>query len=150
MRAMLTVVMDRAISKKHYISPGGYYVKIKEKKYGFDFNESCGWVDANESNVIHFELKNEDCETFPEINELRKRINMIDAFEECYIYTGEIEDLEINPINIREFIIEEYNEELRNVPISTEFIKCETFDATSRYIRYVFTRKLLDTCKFFA
>ena len=110
MRAYLSIKMDRPIiSGIHYISPGGYEVTANGKTYCFDFNESYGSIDKNDSSIIHFELRDEDYSTFPEIMELRRNLRKITMINEVYMYTGELNDPEIYPVKLLNFTIEDIN-----------------------------------------
>lgn len=152
MRAYLTLQFDRPVIKNyHYISPGGYEVKAANQKYQFDFNESYGYIDDKDPTIVHFELRDEDYASFPEIEELRHHLHEIDEIIECYIYTGEInEDPEIHVVAIKEFVISDHNPDQMELPNSTEFVKCTSSDerTLTSEITYTFTDKLLSTCNY--
>lgn len=151
MRAYLSLKMDRPIDlDAHYISPGGYHVIAGEKEYGFDFNLSFGNIDDDDPTVIHFELRDADTDTFPEIGEMRKHLHEVNKFDECYVYTGEQGEPEIHPVKILEFIIEDSGEGKRECPPDSEFVTCNMVTDDDGYIiTYTFTEKLLGTVEDF-
>lgn len=149
MRAYLSVMFDRpVVSGRHYISPGGYEVRTKDgKTYQFDFNESNGGIDDKNPAILHFELRDEDDDTFPLIQELRHHIHEVTEFTECYMYTGEPDEEEIYPVRILEFVIEDYQTEFADIPKSTEFVTVRADkDKDGCLYTYIFTKKLLNTC----
>lgn len=106
MEMFLQLQMDRPIDKeKHYISPGGFEVIAGGKNYQFDFLTSCGVIDEKRNDVIGFNLTNPDYESFPDMKELESHINEITDLVECFVYTGEHGDAEINPIKILDITI---------------------------------------------
>ena len=144
MRCYMTIEFDRpVIAGNHYISPGSYEVIADGKNYRFDFNESSGYIDQNNPKLVHFELRDEDDITFPEINILRKKLHKITEFVECYVYVGETEeDPEINPVAVKTFCITVHRPGTRK-PNNTKFIRCEK---NMDEIAYIFTKELLKTC----
>ena len=147
MRAYITIQMDRPILKdEHYISIGGYQVTANNKQYSFDFNEYYGYIDKDNPDIIHFRLRDEDYDTFPEIKELRDHLHEITNIDEFYIYTGETYEPEIIPVKLLEFIIIDSNIKCKeDYPQDSEFVNCKV---ESNAIIYTFTEKLLNTCKF--
>lgn len=157
MRAYVTLQFDRPVIKNyHYISPGSYEVIAAGKNYQFDFNEcesyGYSWIDGKDSTLVHFELRDEDYDTFPEIKELREHLHEITEIVECYVYTGEVnKDQDINVVAIKEFSILDYNPNRTEFPEDTEFIVCKSPDESRspKEILYSFTNKLLSTCACF-
>lgn len=154
MKAYLTLEFDRPIIKdKHCISPGGYEIRVKDGTlYPFDFCEYYGFIDDKDSTTINFELRNEDEDSFPDIQNLKEHIHEIVEFTECSVYTGETDEEELRPVKIREFIIQDYQPIVTDMPNikskeSTEFIvvKMDKDNGGILYT-YVFTEKLLNTC----
>lgn len=151
MKAFMRIQMDRPFDpNKHYFSPGGYQVKTKDgKTYGFDFNET-NWGVEKEPNIITATVRDEDYDTFPEITELREKLHTVVEIIDFYIYTGEADDPEINPVKILEFAIEDHCEK-RSCPPSSEFVTvqdhCKDSKTDSCFV-YEFTEKLLDTYSF--
>lgn len=106
MEMYLQLQMDRPIDKdRHYISPGGFEVVAGGKHYQFDFQDSSGVIDAKRNDVIGFTLTNPDYDSFPDMKELESHINEITELVECFVYTGEHNDAEINPIKILDITI---------------------------------------------
>lgn len=149
MRAYIQIKMDRPVDlDKHYLSPGGYEMVIEGKSYGFDFNESIGGVSDEDSTVVSFELRDEDRSTFPEIDEMREKIHLITEFPECYVYTGEKNDSEINCVKIVSFSIMDSGRGIKSPPESNEFVEIEHFQSKDDWCTvYHFTDKLLETIK---
>jgi hypothetical protein len=146
MRAYITLQMDRPIdSDKHYISPGGYEVMAGGKNYQFDFNESYGSIDKERPDVISFELRDEDYDSFPDIKELREHLHEITELVECYVYTGENGEPEINPLKILSFCISDSGTGKRsNLPESTEYITCTPYVTDHNWtIDYEMTDRLI-------
>lgn len=124
MEAHLHLKMDRPIDKKlHYISPGGYEFETMDgKTYGMDFTLSEGCVDVKDSSIVEFTLKDPDYEFFPEIAELRNRLEDIVRIVEFYIYTGEAGEPEIRPEKILKFQIIDTGSGMKSQPRSTKYI----------------------------
>lgn len=84
-----TLTMDRQIEKdKHYISPGGYEMNGKK----FDFMDYEGTVIGDNKIFCRLRQPDEDMEEITEDD--------IKPFKEFYVYTGEGDDEEINPVAI--------------------------------------------------
>ncbi|MFR5150048.1 MAG: hypothetical protein ACLTER_11310 [Ruminococcus sp.] len=124
MEAYLRLKMDRLIQKDlHYISPGGYDFETEDGKiYGMDFTLSEGCIDTKDSSIIEFTLKHADYESFPEMAELRNRLEDIVQITEFYIYTGEDGEPEIRPEKILEFQIMDTGTGEKPLPHSTKYI----------------------------
>lgn len=115
MKLYLSILFDKPMTKYDQIpSPGGYEVRTSDNKtYGFDFMESEGWVDETDPCIVHWKLRDEDTDTFPEIPELRTKIPQITAITECYIDMEGMADLPgmtnkniPKPLRITEFVLE--------------------------------------------
>lgn len=147
MRANITLKMDRVIDPhRHYISPGGYEVIADGKSYQFDFMESCGSVSCDDKTIIAFCLSGEDKGAFPEIQELRERMNRINKLTECYIYTGEQDEPEINCLKILGFSIMDSGTGIKQAPESTPFIHVTHIQNKREWTTiYTFTERLLAT-----
>lgn len=107
MIAELKLKMDRPIDKtQHYISPGGYEVKLNDGScIQFDFMDSEGYVDEKDPTIITFILKHSDTDSFPDMNSLTSKYMDICELSECYVFTGEKDEPEINVAEILKFII---------------------------------------------
>ena len=149
MRAYIQIKMDRPVDlDKHYLSPGGYEVVIEGKSYGFDFIEATGSISDEDPTVVSFELRDEDRSTFPEIDEMREKIHLIMEFPECYIYTGERDDPEINCVKIVSFSIMDSGSGIKQSPESNGFVEIEHFQSKYDWCTiFHFTDKLLETIK---
>lgn len=96
------LVFDRTIdSNKHYISLGGFEVKVKglEQPVGFDFESFEGSIvkdgKGKNSNLLDFVLKGLDFDSFPESKVLLPNLENIECFTEFFVYTGEDEEDDI-------------------------------------------------------
>ena len=111
MEMNFVLVMDREIKKdKHYISPGGYeFVFPTGEHVQFDFCASYGYVNDEDEREIEFDLCDLDIDSFPEAIQLIKLLEQCDTSDvniaEFYIYTGEPDESEINPIKVKDLMI---------------------------------------------
>lgn len=98
----LQIKFDRPAGKEHYIIPGGYEMNGKN----FDFNETTGYIDKEDKTIIHFELDdfNGDlgCNKYENKPITITEKDIKKGFTEFYIYTGEIGEPEILPVEILE------------------------------------------------
>ena len=105
--------MDRPIDKeKHYYSPGGFeFTFASGETIAFDFNETESLIDENDPTIIHTRMKDLDYDSFPDAKKLDEliRTQKVTKINECYIYTGEECEPDINPVEIKacEFVIGE-------------------------------------------
>ena len=155
MYAQITLKMDRPIDKnKHYISPGGYEVTLKDSStIAFDFCDSEGYIDELDPSIITFDLHADDYDAFSDMTTLLDRYREIKSLSECYIHTGEHNDPEINVERIINFtLIEKKTEPTNNYckPESTSCINVRhevisnTDDSIAHITEYSFTRTALD------
>lgn len=100
----LRLKMDRPISENdHYISPGGYELcSMDGENISFDFMSYVGKVDQENPDELYCEIKKLDLDSFPDaLASLTKDfIDKLGKIAECYVYTGENENQEINLRNI--------------------------------------------------
>ena len=99
----VTLKMDREIDKnKHYISIGGFEFSSNGETVCFDFIESYGYVNKEDSRVILFNLEALDEDVFEKCgNKLTKDFcRNVDHIEEFNIFTGEYDEPEILPVEI--------------------------------------------------
>ena len=96
------IIFDRPIKKDlHYISPGGYEMVFNGKIIHFDFEDYEGWVDKKNPALLHIIQRNPDYSSFEDLNSLEPNdLLSLKKINEFFIYTGEAEDPEINPIKI--------------------------------------------------
>lgn len=149
MRAYVTFKFDRAVKKDyHYLSPGGFEVVAGSKDYQFDFLESVGIIDNENPTLVHFELWDLDTDSFPESKELRNHLHEITELKECYCYTGESNDPEINCIGVEKFAIIDYGKGQKSAQENTKFINICCVNKNDFWcFSYEFSRNLLKTCK---
>lgn len=96
------VQFDRPIiADKHYISPGGYAIKKNGKIINFDFTEYAGNISTKDPTILHCEVNDLDKESFPEAEKLTVKDFLLNPWNEFFIYTGEDEEPEINPVKIK-------------------------------------------------
>ena len=95
---------DRPIEKgKHYISPGGYEMVFNGKTIEFDFVEYYGTIDEKDPTLFHILQRYPDYDAFPDINKLTKEdLGLLENIKEFFVYTGEYDDSEINPVKIED------------------------------------------------
>ena len=87
------LIMDRDIDKdKYYISPGGYTLNGKD----FDFFTFEGNIDDDDRNMLHVDVYYFDDGEFEPI----VKPDISGEFQEFFVYTGEYNDPEINPVKI--------------------------------------------------
>ena len=95
---VMQVEFDRPYKNtEHYISPGGYELNGKQ----FDFTTTYGYV--AEGNVVKMEVTDPDLDSFPDpiSKEDVTVANINGKFDEFFIYTGEYNDPEINPVCVK-------------------------------------------------
>lgn len=114
-RALISIKMDRPINPdSHYISPGGYAVKTKNKLVDFDFEDYQGTIDANDPSILHCELKNfySDNGGCDNKDFVFKILPYVTSIVDCFVYTGEPgKDPEINVEKLLSFtLISEYDD----------------------------------------
>lgn len=86
-------------NEEHYISPGGYELNGKQ----FDFFTTYGYT-AEAGNIVEIEVEDPDLDAFPvpvtkqDVIEANKN----GKFDEFFIYTGESDEPEINPVSIKQ------------------------------------------------
>ena len=148
--ALLDIKMDRPIDKHmHYISPGGYEIGFSDKSTTqFDFLDYEGYIDDEDPSILHCKLKNPDTDAFPNMLSIRKNITKATELIECYIYTGEHDDPEINLDEIISFKIidDNYNANDYKFIASTDYVTVNILD-NDKTAEFTFTQKLIDTYK---
>jgi hypothetical protein len=105
-RMGMRIQFDHAIElDKHYISPGGYIFVCNGKSYHFDFLDYEGSVDAEDPTILYAEVYHLDENYSNKLDDFVAE--ELTTIEEFYIYTGEGNDAEINPIAVLSLIIEQ-------------------------------------------
>lgn len=107
MKMYAKIKFDREIDvEKHYISLGGYEMTfvddhgLNPKTSGFDFFTFTGTIDEEDPTVLHCDMYELDVDTFPRASFLEHFSGNITKINEFYIYTGEDDDPEINPVEL--------------------------------------------------
>ena len=113
MRLYISILFDRNMSKFDVTpSPGGYEVCTSNgRTYGFDFDDTDGYVDTDNPKLMHWRCKDEDTKTFPEIEELRHKLTTIEGITDCCIDMEAFEgDDWPRPLAIKAFVIQNTND----------------------------------------
>lgn len=100
MKMYAEILFDREIDKeKHYISPGGYEVRLKNgKTVAFDFMDYEGIISESDRRILKCNMRNLDVEAFPDSRTLKPQD--IQEFTEFFVFTGEDSEPEIHPVKI--------------------------------------------------
>lgn len=131
-------------------SAGGFEVETKDgKSYEFDFFHSDVWVDNDDENTVFYCLKDEDTDTFPEIEEMRHHLADITKIKQCYIDTECYDDdTDIRPVKLLGFCLETTVDSQTKIPQSTDYLMIENI-SPERFenciVQYEATDLLLDT-----
>lgn len=150
MRAYVTIRFDRKLSPNGpFPSLGGFHVQVKSKTYGFDFNNSEISVNTEDPSYVHWELWDEDYDSFPETKNLIKQVEMISEIEEIYIDLEAWDVAEERPVPIKctEFCLKIESE--NQIPKSTKYVNVHLLKKPqllkkSRIFLYEFTSELLE------
>lgn len=102
MRMEVTIKFDRDIKpEKHYISPGGYEMTFSNgKTVQFDFMDYVGSICADDSTRLTCEMCTLDTGCFPDAKFLETFTGSITEIKEFFVYTGEDNEPEINPVEL--------------------------------------------------
>lgn len=97
------IKFDRPIIRdKHVIFIGGFEMTFDNgKTVRFDLLDFNGHVESDDPRVLNFELHGLDVDAFPDSEFLKTFAGKVTAINEFYVYTGEAEDPEINPIELK-------------------------------------------------
>lgn len=146
--ALLDIKMDRPIDKnKHYISPGGYEIKFRDNTtMQFDFCDYEGLIDDKDPSILHCKLTHADLDSFPNMINLCNSLSKTTELIECYVYTGEENEPEINLTKILSFIIVD-NNYYKNKYVSTTSTEFISITINDNIAEFAFTKKLLDSYK---
>lgn len=103
------IKFDREIDEgKHYIVPGGYEMTFVNNlginliTVSFDFVSYIGNIDKKDLTILHCEMEELDDDTFPESLFIEHFLGTISEIKEFYVYTGEDDEPEINPVELLE------------------------------------------------
>ena len=127
------IKFDRPIiHDKHAISIGGFEMTFDNgKTVRFDFSEFNGHIESDDPSVLNFELIGLDVDAFPDSEFLKTFAGKVTSIKEFYVYTGEAEDHEINPIELKALFL--YNCNFERISIDRSLLK----DVFSRKIHEV-------------
>lgn len=108
-RMRMDILFDREIEReKHYISPGGYEIaNINGDVLQFDFEDFVGNIDRGNKKVLHVEQRNLDLAAFPEAMRLEQFLCNFGYLSDLYVYTGEHDEPEINPVKAYNIVFSE-------------------------------------------
>lgn len=101
------VKFDRPITVKHYISPGGYEIKTADGEiYNFDFFSYAGMIEDKDNSILNVTVSQLDKASFPEAVNITPYIMRNCIFTDFFIYTGEDDEPEINPVKLLSMNVE--------------------------------------------
>lgn len=122
----LDITFDRDVDfETHVLSVGGFEAELNDgTAIQFDFEDEEGSVIAGQdgNRRIHFDLYHLDTDVFPDSKKLSSRsvVQQICRISECFVYTGEYEDPELNVVSVDSFTFhwadEDGNIETMDVP----------------------------------
>lgn len=117
------IKFDRPIVRDmHIISVGGFEMAFDNgKTVRFDFLSFNGHIESDDPGVLNFELGGLDVDAFPDSEFLKTFAGRVTAIEEFYIYTGEAEDPEINPVELKALFL--YNDHSERISINRSLLK---------------------------
>ena len=95
------VILDK--ENPHYISPGGYNIG----GISFDFCDITWNRLEDDKRVICVEAKHLDIDSLPESEKLTLNFLRSHKFNEFFVFTGDTDDLEINPVKIVSLTVED-------------------------------------------
>jgi hypothetical protein len=127
----MIVKFDRKVEDDHYISPGGYHLHDKNgNTLSIDFNTT-QW--SRHGTIIEAEVEDLD-EEYSRIN--NNNIDLLSPdnintyqFNEFFIFTGEYDDPEINPVEVLNLSFEFENkktDEMKTVVADKNLLKSAT------------------------
>lgn len=106
-KMVMDIKFDRSIdTDKHYISPGGYVFVSEGKVYQFDFMDYEGSVNKDDPTILHAEVYTLDRNYSDDLSKFNS--DGLEKIEDFYIYTGEGDDPEINPVKVLSLSIEQH------------------------------------------
>lgn len=100
---LLRVKFKRAVDgQKDNISPGGYEMIMNGRSVQFDFCTSHADVSQYNPAIVDFTLNDADITAFPDFaNVTEDDLNNISSVTDCYVYTGEDEETDLEPVSIK-------------------------------------------------
>lgn len=118
MKLEAIIKFDREIvPDKYYISPGGYEMTFSNGvTTRFDFMDTIGAICEYDNTQALFECSELDVDVFPESEFLKTFNGSVTKIEEVFVYTGEEDDPEINPVEVVEMRLFNDNDEMITFP----------------------------------
>ncbi len=96
------ILFDQPLDPKtHYISPGGYEMRMNGRIVTFDFTHFEGYIDKENPCLLHMEQSDPDTDTFPDLEHITvDDLRHVEGIEEFLVYTGEWDDPELYPVEL--------------------------------------------------
>ena len=86
-----------------YICPGGFEMIMNGKNVEFDFTEFQSDLIAGNDRLCCFNLRKPDFNSYPRLRKITaKELKNISAIKECYIYTGEPGETDLEVMSVKE------------------------------------------------
>ena len=116
------IKFDRPIDKdRHVISPGGYEMTFNNgETVRFDFKGCSGRIDPADNRVFKCEMSILDIEAFPDSEFLKTFTGSVTAINEFFVYTGEVGDPEINPVELKALFM--YNDKFETISVDRNLL----------------------------
>jgi len=138
-----SIRFNKTIPKEHCaLSIGGFEMTMAGKSVQFDFEEWKANIDEDEPNLLHFECKNPDEDTFEDIACINKfMLSKVEAITEFYVESTELDENNhelgeqtLLPINIESLKFVLPYEDFKSISVSkevvTKFVESEWKDNT--------------------
>lgn len=85
-----------------YICPGGFEMIMNGKNVEFDFTEFQLDIIAGNDRLCCFNLRKPDFNSYPRLRKITaKELKNISAIKECYIYTGEPGETDLEVMSVK-------------------------------------------------
>lgn len=122
-RMYADILFDREIDQgKHYISPGGYEImNANGDTLQFDFEVFAGNIDPINKRILHVEQKHLDMAAFPDAKLLDQFLADFKGFTDFFVYTGEYDESEINPVKAYNIVFENQDGDKRIIASEYRF-----------------------------
>lgn len=98
----LQVKFNRAVDlDKDYLCPGGYEMIMNGKSVQFDYHYTQSGISNEDPSVVIFSVDGADFSCFPEFRKISvDDLKSISSIEECFVYTGEPGESDLEVISI--------------------------------------------------
>jgi len=124
-----SIRFNKSIDKNRTdISIGGFEMTMAGKSVQFDFEEYRAYVDDDEPDLLHFECKNPDEDTFPDIESINRfMLEHVEEITEFYIESSEYDENGKETDNLYPIAIESLEfvlpyEDFKSIEISTDVV----------------------------